>query len=56
MDHFLQNTGMGLQLDLKRSRHGLYAEALNHVLKRLGGYYFEGREEIGPNSCTRVMP
>lgn len=54
--YFLQNAGMDLELDFKKSQYGPYADALNHVLKRLEGYYFEGYGDMSTNSRIRVMP
>lgn len=54
--YFLQNAGMDLDLDFKKSQYGPYADELNHVLKRLEGYYFEGYGDMSTNSRIRVMP
>lgn len=54
--YFLQNAGMDLQLDFKKSQYGPYARALDHVLKRLEGYYFKGLGDMSTNSRIQVMP
>ena len=54
--YFLQNAGMDLKLDFKKDMYGPYARTLDHVLKRLEGYYFEGLGDMSTNSRIQVMP
>ncbi len=54
--YFLQNAGMDLKLDFVKSKYGPHAEALNHVLKRLEGYYFKGYGDLSTSSRIRLMP
>lgn len=54
--YFLQNAGMDLKLNFVKSQYGPHAEALNHVLKRLEGYYFKGYGDMSTSSRIRLMP
>ncbi len=54
--YFLQNAGMDLKLDFVKSKYGPHAETLNHVLKRLEGYYFKGYGDMSTSSRIRLMP
>lgn len=54
--YFLQNAGMDLKLNFVKSEYGPHAEALNHVLKRLEGYYFKGYGDMSTSSRIRLMP
>ena len=54
--YFLQSAGMDLKLNFVKSQYGPHAEALNHVLKRLEGYYFKGYGDMSTSSRIQLMP
>lgn len=54
--YFLQNAGMDLKLNFVKSQYGPHAETLNHVLKRLEGYYFKGYGDMSTSSRIQLMP
>lgn len=54
--YFLQNAGMDLKLNFVKSQYGPHAETLNHVLKRLEGYYFKGYGDMSTSSRIRLVP
>lgn len=52
--YFLQSAGMDMRLNFAKQKYGPYTATLDHVLKRLEGYYFEGYGDLNTRSRIRL--
>ncbi len=54
--YFLQSAGQDLNLSFVKHEYGPYAEAVNHVLQALEGYYIKGYGDRSGASEITVLP
>ena len=54
--YFLQAAGQDLKLQFVKNQYGPYADAVNHVLQAIDGYYIQGYGDRNGRSEISVLP